>query len=114
MKKTLFILLLLATQAAKAEWITLTPSNLDNIQIVEPTITTGAVEGVYVVFKTSFTTASCSTKNIIAILDSKLADRTYSALMLAMATNKTIQFYLDSPAKCTRGMPVATGIMLVP
>lgn len=114
MKKIFFVMLLLVTQAARSEWITLAPDNIANIQIVEPLATTGAAEGLYAVFKAPFVTTVCTRRDAIVILDSKLVDRTHSALMFAMATNKMIRFYIDPSNRCPQGIPAASAFMLVP
>lgn len=101
-----------STYAAAGEWVTLTAQNLADIETIQAGAMSFAAEGVYFRHKGTFTASeNCARKDYIAILDPKLADRAYSAGLFAMASNKTLLFWVDG---CTNNYLLAKGIMITP
>lgn len=113
MNKLLSIILLaIATCASAGEWVELTPANFGQLEIVEQNSFSFADEGVYIKHLTEYpfsSSVNCSKKQFVAFVEPKLADRALSVVMMAVATSKTIKFYVDG---CTQGYPKAVSIML--
>lgn len=100
-----------------AQWIELSASDIDNIQILQPNNSAGASEGLYIGLKTEITgeaASYCSRKNAIAIKDEKLTDRTYSGILFAISTQKKFGFYVDGSGNCLSNIPVASAFLLKP
>lgn len=102
--------LLLISSVCSAEWLTLTPENLAQYEVVGPN--TLSEEGLYIKHVSSFTTSlSCTKNQFLIITDPKLADRVLSSLMFSIASNKTVKFYAST---CKNNIPHATMFMLMP
>ncbi|HEY8939621.1 MAG TPA: hypothetical protein VIM59_05520 [Cellvibrio sp.] len=116
MKSIFLILTIFASFSAIAgEWITLTPENYNGFQIAQANNSANQPEGLYVSFKSSFsTTSTCTRKDFVVITDPKLADRALSTLMFAQATAKSLKFYVDSTTLCAYQGPVATMVTAIP
>jgi hypothetical protein len=110
-------LLCCAQVSSAAQWITLTPADIENIQVIQANNSNGSPEGLYIALKNDITgeaASYCSRKNFIAINDPKLIDRTYSGVLLAISSQKTFQLYIDGAGKCLSNGPLATMFMLKP
>lgn len=107
------IFLFLAPLSYSGEWVELIPSNFGQLEIVEANTHAFAAEGVYIKHRTAYsfsTSITCSKKQFVAFIEPKLADRALSVIMMAIATSKTVKFYVDG---CTNDYPKATSIMLL-
>ncbi|WP_158467515.1 hypothetical protein [Rheinheimera nanhaiensis] len=115
MRKLISILIVVfATSAYSGEWVELPPANFGQLEIVEQNTFSFADEGVYIKHKSEYpfsSSLSCSKKQFVAFVEPKLADRALSVVMMAIATSKTVKFYVDG---CTHDYPKAVSIMLVP
>lgn len=115
MRKLFSILLIgFANSAYSGEWVELIPSNFEQLEIVEKNSFSFADEGVYIKHKGEYSfssTVSCSKKQFVAFVEPKLADRALSVAMMAIATSKTMRFYVNG---CTQDYPKAVSIILVP
>ncbi len=119
MKKLIFIVLLSLTSSISmaAQWLVLTSAEIGNIQIIQSGNSNGSPEGLYIGLKTDLTgdaASYCSNKSSVVITDPKLIDRAYSGLLFALSTQKTVQFYIDGPAKCVSNVPQVTMFTLRP
>ena len=96
MKLFIVLSLVFSFNIFAGEWVTLEPQNLADIEVAQAGALSFANEGVYFKRNPSFsTTYTCAKKEFVVITDPKLADRALSAVMFAMASNKTIRFYVD-------------------
>ncbi len=111
-------LLMLSSQAAfSAQWLVLTSSDIESIQIIQANNSNGSPEGLYIILKSEIVGEAalyCTKKNAIVISDSKLIDRTYSGLLFAITTQKTFQLYVDGSGKCLANIPLVTAFILKP
>lgn len=111
MKKLLLPLLFLPN-ICSSEWVSLTPSDLLEYQIITANAYSFAEEGLYIKHKEKFSFSSslpCSKKQFVAITDEKLSSSTLSTLMFAIASGKTVRFYVDG---CTKDYPHVVSTML--
>lgn len=111
------VILFFTSLTNAAQWIKLTSSDIESIQIIQPGNSHGAPEGLYVGLKTSIegeAASYCSSKTFVVITDQKLIDRVYSGLLFSMSTNKSFKFYIDKSGNCVETGPVATMFMLYP
>jgi hypothetical protein len=113
MKKAVFLILgFLSFPTIAGEWVTLEPQNLAQYEVTQQGALSFANEGLYIKHKAVFTTtSSCAKKEFLAITDTKLADRALSSLMFAIASNKTMRFYVEG---CNNDYIQAKMFMLIP
>lgn len=100
-----------------AQWVQLTSSDIQNIQIVQAGNSHGSPEGLYVGLKSPITGDAanyCSRKDFIVITDQELIERAYSGVLFAMSMNKSFKFYIDKSGNCVQSAPVVTMFMLYP
>lgn len=119
MKELLIIscLSLASSAAIAAQWLTLTPSDIEEIQVIQVGNSNRNPEGLYIGLKAEITgeaASYCSRKTFIAVNDPKLIDRAYSGLLYALSAQKTVKFYIDGPTKCLSNGPLATMFTLIP
>ncbi|MEW4368014.1 hypothetical protein [Aliikangiella maris] len=115
MKKYIFMfLVIIIGKLEAAEWVTLAPADLMQLEVIDSGVHSFAEEGVYVKHKSEFplsNSVTCSKKQFVAFVNPKLADRAMSAMMYAMSSSKTIKFYVDG---CSNDYPLAKSFMLMP
>lgn len=113
LKLLVFITSILLTGFTYAgEWLELKPTDLRQIEIAQEGALSFASEGVYFVHNGEYpTTLSCSKKAYVVITDQKLIDRSYSGALFAIASGKTLKFYVDG---CDNGYIHAKIFMLLP
>lgn len=113
MKKIFVLTLFLTTVANADEWVVLNPADLLQYEVIQPNVYSYAAEGLYIKHKTTFLmpNVSCSKKNFVAFTNEKLADRALSSLLFAIASNKTMKFFIQG---CTNDYPKAVNFLLVP
>lgn len=112
-----FFLLCWAPFINAAQWITLTSSDIQNIQIVQANNSHGSPEGLYVGLKSPIIGGAanyCTRKDFVVITDQKLIERAYSGILFAMSMNKSFKFYIDKSGNCVQSGPVVTMFMLYP
>lgn len=97
MKKCFITILgFLSAPTIAGEWVTLEPENLAQYEVAQQGALSFINEGLYVKHKATFTTTlPCAKKQFVVITDTKLADRALSSLMFAIASKKTMQFYVE-------------------
>ena len=80
-----------------AQWIQLTSSDIQSIQIVQAENSHEAPEGLYIGLNSPIegeAASYCSSKTFVVVTDQKLIDRVYSGLLFSMSTQKSFKFYI--------------------
>lgn len=113
---SILILTFFASISNAAQWVNVSPSNIDSVQIVGLGNSNGQTVGVYVGLTSEIPGAYCtsSNKSVFVITDPRLMDQAYSGLMFALSTDRTIRFYLDGEGGCVDNFPTSSMMILLP
>jgi hypothetical protein len=108
----LMITMFISSSAMAGAWISISPSEIENIELWQSNTNSTVNEGVYFRHKSQFSSSeSCSNKSFIVVTDPKLADRALSVAIFAISTNKSIKLWV---AGCDNAYLHATAVMIIP
>ena len=114
----IFLLITISQLTNSATWFDVSSENLGAIQIAKGSNSHGQTEGLYLGIKAGGISGEaatyCTRKDFLVVTDPELVELTYSGLLFALATNRTIRFYLNGANSCVEDGPLATMVILNP